>query len=94
MLASGGSALVLPRFDSETTVELLAKGRATFFHAAPSVYVLVLAAAGDTRGEGLRLALCGGGAISPATIEDVRRFAPGVDFRTVYGLAETSSPAT
>lgn len=94
ILAVGGSARILGRFHAEQAAALLADREASFFHAAPSVYQLLLAAAGGKRARGLRLALCGGGAISPATIDQVLEYAPGVDFRTVYGLTETSSPAT
>lgn len=94
VLAGGGSATILRRFDAGLLASLLAEEPFTFFHAAPSVYLLTLAAMGARRAAALRLALCGGGAISPASVSHVLEFAPGVDFRTVYGLTETSSPAT
>lgn len=91
ILAVGGSAALLPRFDAARLGALLAGSAATFFHAAPTIYVLTLLAARG-RATGLRVCVCGGAAVSQRTIDEVRAFAPAVDFRISYGLTETSSP--
>jgi long-chain acyl-CoA synthetase len=91
ILAAGGSIVLLPRFDARRLAALFADASATFFHAAPTVYTLALRAA-SRQAKTLRVCVCGGAAVSRRTIEEVRAFAPGVDFRISYGLTETSSP--
>jgi long-chain acyl-CoA synthetase len=93
LLTAGGSGTILPRFDAATAAELLAGGAATFFHAAPTIYVLTLAEAAGRTAPALRVAVSGGSFVTRGLVADVQEFAPGVDFRISYGMTETSSPA-
>jgi acyl-CoA synthetase (AMP-forming)/AMP-acid ligase II len=92
----GGTTIIQPRFEPEAAVELLYRHRVTFFHAVATVFIK-LTEAGVKSGlalEHLRLACCGGGPVTPAVIAALQRWLPQLDFRPVYGLTETSSPAT
>ena len=93
ILAAGGSVAIMRRFDAVALADLLEAGAASFFHAAPTIYTLALRAARSRHAAGLRVSVSGGSFVSRPLAADVRRFAPGVDFRISYGMTETSSPA-
>lgn len=95
-LALGGTAVILRRFDENALLHLLQLNRATFFHAVETVFIKLLGAAARQSADlpALRLAACGGGPVMPRTIADLRAWLPHLDFRPVYGLTETSSPAS
>lgn len=95
-LALGGTSVILRRFDENNLLRLLERHRATFFHAVETVFIKLLGAA-ERPGvalSALRLAACGGGPIMPRTIAELKAWLPYLDFRPVYGLTETSSPAS
>jgi long-chain acyl-CoA synthetase len=93
VLALGGTVTLMPRFHPEELVELLGEGKATLFHAAPTIYALTTSAARSRHAQGVRVAVSGGAPVSRGLAERVREFAPDVDFRISYGMTETSSPA-
>lgn len=95
-LALGGTTVILRRFDEDELLRLLDSHRATFFHAVETVFIKLLDAA---KRQGahlptLRLAACGGGPVMPRTIASLKAWLPHLDFRPVYGLTETASPAS
>jgi long-chain acyl-CoA synthetase len=92
MLSIGAASIVLPRYNAGRLVALLEQGAATFIHGAPSMYILALEEVGGQRAPRLRLAVSGGAATPLATLERLREFAPGIDFRMSYGMTETTSP--
>ncbi len=92
ILAAGGSGTMLPRFDGARLAALFASGEATFFHAAPTIYTLMLAQAGGRSAADVRVCVSGGSFVTRALIAEMQSFAPGVDFRISYGMTETSSP--
>jgi long-chain acyl-CoA synthetase len=93
VLSAGGSGTILPRFDAGALAELLADAAATFFHAAPTIYVMTLAEGAGRRASSLRVCVAGGSLVTRGLVADTQAFAPGVDFRISYGMTETSSPA-
>lgn len=93
VLTAGGFGAILPRFDPDALAQLFADGAATWFHAAPTIYTMTLAAAGSRRARGLRVAVSGGSFVTRDLIARTQAFASGVDFRISYGMTETSSPA-
>lgn len=93
LLMAGGSGAILPRFDAAALATLFAEGAATYFHAAPTIYVMTVAKAGGRTARGLRVGVSGGSFVTRGLVADVQRFAPGIDFRISYGMTETSSPA-
>jgi long-chain acyl-CoA synthetase len=92
----GGTSVIVPRFDAAAVLEQLGRHRTTFFHAVATVYIKLVetGAAAGVRLPHLRLACCGGGPVTPATVAALKAWLPRLDFRPVYGLTETSSPAT
>jgi acyl-CoA synthetase (AMP-forming)/AMP-acid ligase II len=93
VLALAGTVTLMPRFHPEALVELLGEGKATLFHAAPTIYTMTIGVAASRRARGIRVAVSGGSPVTRGLVERVREFAPGVDFRISYGMTETSSPA-
>jgi long-chain acyl-CoA synthetase len=92
ILAAGGAGTILPRFDGAKLAALFSAGEATFFHAAPTIYSLMLSQSSGRSAERLRVSVAGGSFVSRGLVEKMQSFAPGVDFRISYGMTETTSP--
>ncbi|MGI9862562.1 class I adenylate-forming enzyme family protein [Moorella naiadis] len=91
----GGTVYLLSFFNTEETLAMLERNNITFFHASPTVYIMLLEDGyGNYLLPNLRKAACGSGAISVRTIKELKKWLPQLEFHTVYGLTETSSPAT
>lgn len=91
----GGATVIMPRFDAAGLLRKLRDERITFFHAAPAIYVLLISVLGNQQTDlpYWRLAVAGGSATAPETIQKLKAWLPHLDFRTRYGMTETSSPA-
>lgn len=91
-----GTTILMPRFDADELLRLMNEHSITFFHAVETVYLKILDLPHRRRSQinSLRMLACGGGALMPSTIKALKAWLPRVDIRTVYGLTETSSPAT
>ncbi len=92
---AGGCSVVLPAFDAGALLDALQAERATFFHAAPTVYLMLLRHAGHAayRLDAWRTAVAGGSATPAEVVRELRAWLPQLRFHTAYGLTETSSPA-
>lgn len=91
----GGTVYLLPFFNARQALDILSYHSITFFHAAPTIYIMLLEHGyGQYSLPNLQKAACGGGAISVETIKKLKIWMPHLEFHTVYGLTETSSPAT
>ena len=97
--AFGGTVVMLPRFEAEPALQLMAKERVTFFAGVPTMYWGLLGVLDDAGVDvkqlaaNLRLAASGGAAL-PVEVhkEFERRF--GVTIMEGYGLSETSPVAS
>jgi long-chain acyl-CoA synthetase len=91
----GGTTFIMPRFDAAGLLNTLREERITFFHAAPAIYVFLISVPGyqQTSLPYWRLAVAGGSATTLETIHRLKTWLPHLDFRTRYGMTETSSPA-
>ena len=91
VVAAGASVTLLPRFAPRTVLEILVRDGVTVFAGVPSMYVALLAAAGDrtVSHPALRAAISGGAALP---VEVLRRFEEvfGTRLYEGYGLSETS----
>lgn len=96
MLYVGGLTVVVPKFKSDKILAALAEYEITYFHAVDTIYNLLYQVPDRKEYDlsKLRFALCGGGPVRPDTVRRWKEWLPQLDFRTVYGLTETSSPAT
>ena len=89
-LRVGASVVLLPRFDADEALALMADLGATVFTAVPTMYVGMLEAARRTAVRPpLRYAVSGGAALPVAVLEAFRE-AFGADVHEGYGLTETA----
>lgn len=92
---AGGCIWLHKYFDAGRIVKEMQKNRLTFFHASPTALILLL----EQRQKypclpDMRLIACGSANMPNQRIRDLKAWMPQLSFRTVYGLTETSSPAT
>lgn len=90
----GGQIVFTPKFNAQTTLEAIDACGATHFHGVSTVYLMLQSALLESDKnynlQSLRMAVCGGGAVSDATIRSLKEYIPKLDFRPAYGLTETA----
>lgn len=94
-LYSGGLIYLQKKFDTKKFLEATQKNEITFIHASPTIFALLLEARENYNNiKTLRMLACGSSNMPPQNIKRLKEWIPTAEFRTVYGLTETSSPAT
>ena len=92
---AGGCVRLHKFFNAERVLKEMEKERITFIHASPAVYSMLLEKREKyPKMPDMRIMACGSGNMPGQKLEEIRQWIPQVQFRTVYGLTETSSPAT
>jgi long-chain acyl-CoA synthetase len=95
-LETGGTAVLLPRFEVSSYIEAVAAYRATTLVAVPAMFAMALQheklASLDTTS--VRQVVYGGAPMPPQIIAKLRKAFPGADLGNGYGLTETSSVST
>lgn len=95
MLYVGGTVVLHKFFDARRVLEDIKNYQITFLHASPTVFTLLLEQKEKYPAlPSLRMFACGSSNIPPKKIRMLKRWLPNCAFRTVYGLTETTSPAT
>lgn len=91
----GGTVYLHKFFDAKRVLQCAAEQKITFFHASPTVFTLLLEESINfPKIPSLRSFACGSSNMPPENIRRIKQWLPQADFHTVYGLTETSSPAT
>ena len=94
-LSTGGSIILHKFFDARRVLHDVSQYGITFIHAAPTVFSLLLEQKADFPNlTSIRLMACGSSNMPSKKILELKEWMPQAEFRTVYGLTETSSPAT
>lgn len=94
-ISIGGTVLLHKFFDAKRVLNDTSKHKVTFIHAAPTVFSLLLEQRKDFPTlDSIRLMACGSSNMPDKKIQELKEWLPNAEFRTVYGLTETSSPAT
>lgn len=89
----GGRLHLHRRFDADRVLATVRDERITFLHASPTVFALLLAAS-DRYPDlpHLRAFACGAAHMPVSRIRALHAWLPTMEFRTIYGLTETTSP--
>jgi fatty-acyl-CoA synthase/long-chain acyl-CoA synthetase len=95
LLYAGGTVFLHKKFNGKRVLQCVAENNLTFIHASPTVFSLLL----DERDRfpsvpTIRAFACGSSNMPKENIRRLKEWMPGAAFYTVYGLTETSSPAT
>jgi len=92
----GGTIYIMKEFHGRELLQILEKEKISFFHATAAIYNIMLQTRGreEFKLRHLRMAVCGGSPITGATSGGLLEWLPWLDFRSVYGLTESSSPST
>ncbi len=95
MAAVGGRLLIQRRLAADLFLTAIEAEQVTFVHASPSVFtVLEQARQRHPRLDSVRMLACGAAHMPVTLIRALHEWMPQMQFRTVYGLTETTSPAT
>lgn len=94
-LSAGGTLWLHHKVDAARMLQCAIDQKLTFIHASPTVFHLLL----EEREHfpeipSLRSFACGSSNMPSQSIRKLKSWLPNVDFHTVYGLTETSSPGT
>lgn len=92
---SGGTIYMHRFFNAGKVLECIRDNHVTFMHAAPTVYTILLEERENYPDlPSLRCLACGGSGMPKEKIKKIHEWLPECDFRTVYGMTETTSPGT
>lgn len=94
MLKIAGTLYVYKRFEGSIVYNSIVNEKITFYHGSPTVLKNIVGAAGNTPCYSLKLIGCGSSNIPIVDIRLLKQIFPKAEFRTIYGLTETTSPAT
>jgi len=89
-LLKGGRVILVPAFDPEQALDLIARHRVTFVFGVPTMFLAMSRAPGWTGADlsSVRSAICGGAPVPEAVITAYQQ--RGVTFMQGYGLTEAS----
>ena len=94
-LYTGGTVYLHRVFSARRVLQCIRDERITFMHASPTVYSLLMVEKEEFPAlPSLRLVLCGSSYMPSEKILAMHAWLPNAEFRTVYGMTETASPAT
>jgi long-chain acyl-CoA synthetase len=94
-IAAGGTLTLIPRFDPDKALEIIARDRVTIFEGVPTMYVAMLHADGADSADTSTLRLCvSGGSAMPGEVLRAFEDKFGCKILEGYGLSETSPVAS
>lgn len=94
-LYTGGTVYLHKRFDAKRILECIVRNGITFMHGSPTVFSMMLKEKNSfPELPTFRMIACGSSYMPKEKILAIHEWLPNTEFRTVYGMTETSSPAT
>lgn len=94
-LTAGGSIYLHKFFHAQAVVNTMVQEKITFFHASPTVFSMLLQEQEQVPSlPYMRILACGSSNMAKEKILKLHDWMPNMEFRTVYGLTETTSPGT
>lgn len=93
-LDAGGTVYLHKKFQARRVLETVVHEGITFLHASPTVFLLLMGQKALFPAlPSLRMLACGSSNMPVERLHALHSWLPGMEFRTVYGLTETASPA-
>ena len=88
----GARLYLLQRFDAARIMRMVKAEQLTFIHSTPTVFIMLLEqrVPGETI-ESVRALACGSSTMPVRKIQELHEWMPNMQFRTCYGLTETTS---
>ncbi|WP_211959108.1 class I adenylate-forming enzyme family protein [Budvicia diplopodorum] len=94
----GGTIHLHQRFNAEIILETINQYNITFLHGSPTVFILLIQEAEKHLKEynysSLRMIACGAGHLNIGIIDKLSELFTNTEIRPIYGLTETTSPAS
>ncbi|MCC2820325.1 acyl--CoA ligase [Lachnoclostridium pacaense] len=92
---TGGTLWLMSKVEPRQMLQCILDNQLTFIHASPTVFHLLL----EHRDEfhtlpSLQKFACGSSNMPVSSIKKIKSWLPQVEFHTIYGMTEVSSPAT
>ncbi|ALX50397.1 hypothetical protein AOX59_18525 [Lentibacillus amyloliquefaciens] len=82
-------------FDPKQVLSDIQEHGISFYHASPTIFTLMLEEMKSfSKLPSLTKIACGGANMPAEQIKELKEWLPNMEFRTIYGLSETASPAT
>lgn len=95
MMHVGGTVYLNRKYRAARVADDIIRYGITFFHASPTVFTLLLGERDRCPDlPSLRMLACGSSNMAPGKIRMLKEWLPDCEFRTIYGLTETTSPGT
>lgn len=95
MMHVGGTVYLNRFFNGKRVLGDIQKYNVTFLHASPTVFTMLLKEKEEfPELPSLRMFACGSSNMPPGKIRMLHEWLPDCEFRTIYGLTETTSPGT
>lgn len=91
----GGKIYLHKRFNADKILNTVKNEAVTFIHASPTVFMMLT----EKKEKypclpSVRKLACGSSNMPKEKIKEMKKWLPQADFHTIYGLTETTSPAT
>jgi long-chain acyl-CoA synthetase len=94
ILKVSGTLYSYKKFEGSVVYNRIVNDKITFYHGSPTVLKNIIgAASGKTPCHSLKIISCGSSNMPIMDISLLKEIFPEAEFRTIYGLTETTSPA-
>lgn len=96
----GGTVYLQKKFNAKDIISTIAKEKITFLHGSPTVFILLIQKIKENKSinlerfNSLKMIACGAGHLNEGTIKELSYLFAKTSIHSIYGLTETSSPAT
>lgn len=96
----GGTIYLHKKFNAKDIISTIAKEKITFLHGSPTVFILLIQKIKENKSinleriNSLKMIACGAGHLNEGTIKELSYIFAKTSIHSIYGLTETSSPAT
>lgn len=91
----GGTLYLHKKFEARRVLDEVRARGITLIHASPTIFIKILAEKDNCPSlPSLRQLACGSSNMPIKYLRELKTWLPNISFRTIYGLTETSSPAS